>query len=107
MPLSVVVITILAPIVFSAVIFVFAQIPDIAKYIVGGLPWIAVVVVWFQFWNKVKGEPLSVSEEYYIQELPYKYMSKQQYDLEGYDHRSANRDPVTRQTEVQIEERSS
>lgn len=36
MPLSVVVITILAPIVFSAVIFVFAQIPDIAKYIVGG-----------------------------------------------------------------------
>ena len=39
-PLSVIAIGIITPIVFSAVIFVFAPIPDIAKYIVGGLPWV-------------------------------------------------------------------
>ena len=75
-PLSVIAIGIVTPIVFSAVIFVFAPIPDIAKYIVGGLPWVVVVVVWFQFWSKAKDEPLSASEEYYIYELIYKHMGE-------------------------------
>ena len=56
----------------------FASIPDIAKYIVGGLPWIVVVVVWLQFWSKAKDEPLSASEEYYIYELIYKHMGEPQ-----------------------------
>lgn len=73
-PLSIIAIGIVTPIVFSAVIFLFAPIPDIAKYIVGGLPWVVVVVVWFQFWSKAKHEPLSASETYYIYELIYKYV---------------------------------
>ena len=67
-PLSVIAIGIVTPIVFSAVIFVFAPIPDIAKYIVGGLPWAVVVVVWLQFWSKAKDEPLSASKTYHIYE---------------------------------------
>ena len=55
-------------------IFLFAPIPDIAKYIVGGLPWLVVVVVWFQFWSRAKHEPLSASETYYIHQLRYRYM---------------------------------
>ena len=73
-PLSVIAIGIVTPIVFSSVIFLFAPIPDIAKYIVGGLPWLVVVVVWFQFWSRAKDEPLSASETYYIYELIYKYV---------------------------------
>ncbi len=73
-PLSVIAIGIVTPIVFSAAIFIFAPIPDIAKYVVGGLPWIVVVAVWFQFWSKAKDEPLSASETYYIYELMYKHM---------------------------------
>ena len=73
-PLSVVAITIVMPIVFSGVIFLFAPIPNVAKYIVGGLPWVVVVVVWIQFWSKAKDEPLSVSESYYIHQLRYEHM---------------------------------
>ncbi len=80
-PLSVIAIAIVSPIVFSAVIFLFAPISDIAKYIAGGLPWVVVVIVWFQFWSKVKGEPLSVSESYYIHELRYRHMGDPRDDL--------------------------
>ena len=73
-PLSVIAIGIVTPIVFSAAIFIFAPIPDTAKYIVGGLPWLVVVAVWFQFWSKAKHEPLSASETYYIYELIYKHV---------------------------------
>ena len=62
-PLSIVAIMGVAPIVFSGVIFLFAPIPNIAKYIVGGLPWVIVVIVWVQFWNKARHEPLSASSD--------------------------------------------
>ena len=47
------------PMVFSGIVFLFAPIPDIAKYIVGGLPWVFVLMVWSQFWSKVRSESLS------------------------------------------------
>ncbi len=110
-PLSVVAIAIVVPIVFSGVIFLFAPIPNIAKYIVGGLPWVVVVVVWIQFWSKAKDEPLSVSESYYIHELMYKHMGKQQYDQkvgpEEQDYRLENPRSASGQTREPHEERSS
>ena len=72
-PLSVVALGIVVPAVFSAVILLFAPIHEVAKYVFGGLPWVVVVLVWLQFWSKAKTEPLSASEEYYIQELKYRY----------------------------------
>ena len=80
-PLSVIAIGIVTPIVFSASIFIFAPIPDTAKYIVGGLPWLVVVAVWFQFWSKAKHEPLSASETYYIHQLRYRHMGGPPDDL--------------------------
>ena len=47
----------------------FAPIPDVAKYVALGLLLACLMGVWFQFWNKAKHEPLSATEEYYIEEL--------------------------------------
>ena len=73
-PLSVVAIAIIVPVVFSAVVLLFADIHPVAKYFFAGLPWAVVLIVWFQFWSKAKTEPLSASEEYHMQELRYKYL---------------------------------
>ena len=51
----------------------FAPIPDIAKYVALGLLLACLMGVWFQFWNKAKHEPLSATEEYYIEELRLRY----------------------------------
>jgi len=61
-------------VIFSVAIFLFAPLPVLAKYIIGGLPWVLFVMVWLQFWSKAKHEPLSASETYYIEELRYRYM---------------------------------
>ena len=47
--------------------------PLVVKCVVGGLPLGFTLLVWIQFWSKAKTEPLSASEEYYIQELRYRY----------------------------------
>ncbi|MCH7801656.1 MAG: hypothetical protein IIC24_08980 [Chloroflexi bacterium] len=80
-PLSVVALGMLIPATFSGVIILFAPIPDIAKYIIGGLPWIIFLLVWVQFWSKAKNEPLSASETYYLHELKYKFMGDQEQQL--------------------------
>ena len=109
--LSVVVAFGVSSIAFSAAIFIFAEIPDIAKYIVGGLPWVLVVTIWFQFWIKAKDTPLPASEDYYIRELElgYRYM-KQRYDQESdseeFDQRSINSDTLLQQADALSEERS-
>ena len=72
-PLSIVAIAIVMPMTFSAVIFLFAPLPLVVKCVVGGLPLGFTLLVWIQFWSKAKTEPLSASEEYYIQELRYRY----------------------------------
>ena len=72
-PLSVVAIALTLSIAFSAVIFLFASLPLVVKCVVGGLPLGFTLLVWIQFWSKAKTEPLSASEEYYIQELRYRY----------------------------------
>ena len=68
-------------VVFSTVIFLFSPLPNIAKYIVGGLPWILVIAVWLQFWSKAKEGPLVASEIYYREELLYQYMGTQEHPL--------------------------
>ncbi|MCY4654367.1 MAG: hypothetical protein OXC95_14530 [Dehalococcoidia bacterium] len=100
-------------IAFSAAIFIFADIPDIAKYIVGGLPWILVVIIWFQFWIKAKDAPLPASEDYYIAiaELAYENMGQelhaQKIDREEQDYRLENPNPTSEQTRQLQEERRS
>ena len=53
-PLSVVAIGIIVPVVFSAIVLLFAQIPTVAKYIFAGGPWLLVLMVWLQFWSKAE-----------------------------------------------------
>lgn len=77
-PLGVIALGLLLPVAFSIVIFLFAPIPDIAKYVVGGLPWVLFIMVWLQFWSKARHEPLSVSETYYIEQLRYNLMGTQE-----------------------------
>ena len=71
-PLSIVAIVIIVIAGLFALVL-FAPIPDIAKYVALGLLLACLMGVWFQFWNKAKHEPLTATEEYYIQELKLKY----------------------------------
>ena len=82
-PLSVVAIALVLPVAFSVVIFLFAPLPLIAKCVIGGLPWGFALLVWLQFWSKAKTEPLSASEEYYIEELRYRYPGVENIQLSG------------------------
>lgn len=67
--LAIVALALILPLVFSVLIFLFAPLPNLAKYIIGGTPWALVLIVWFQFWSKAKHEPLPASETYYREEL--------------------------------------
>ena len=73
-PLSVVAIALIAPIAFSAAIFLFASLPLVVKCVIGCLPFGFVLMVWLQFWAKAKNEPLAASEEYHMAELRYRYL---------------------------------
>ena len=72
-PLSIVAIIMTGLMALIFVILVFAPIPDIAKYVGAGVCFALLATAWFQFWNKAKHEPLTATEEYYIQELKLKY----------------------------------
>ena len=73
-PLGMVALAFVTPVVFAATMFLFAPIPLIAKYVIGGLSALFAITVWFQFWAKAKTDPLTASEEYQLAALRYKHL---------------------------------
>jgi len=57
------------------VIVLFCPIDPIARYVLIGVLLTLGIVVWRSFWKKAKTEPLTVSEQYWIELLPYQYGS--------------------------------
>ena len=54
--LGVVAVAIITPIIFSALVFLFAPFPFVAKCVFGGLGLGFALMVWLQFWAKAKNE---------------------------------------------------
>lgn len=94
--LGIVALGMVIPVIFSLAIFLFAPIPNIAKYVIGGLPWLLVLLVWLQFWSKAKDEPLPASETYHIEVARYRYMATERNPLtseELHGRRLSQRNP--------------
>lgn len=73
-PLGMVALAFALPLILAFVALPFAPIPNIAKYVAGGVLTLFALTVWFQFWAKAKTDPLTASEEYQLAALRYKHL---------------------------------
>ncbi len=61
-----------------------APLTETQRYVVMGLAFGSAFVVWFFYWRKARGEPLSSTEQYLIAALPYLYGQKSEGEREGH-----------------------